>query len=1070
MTRRIALALILTAATGLRADERFDRLTPEMGLSHSVVWAVAQDARGFLWFGTNDGLSRFDGLDVKVFRIDAADPTSLSDNYVNSVWVDDSGSLWAATRGGLNRYIEATESFERFLYDPEDPNSICDHIVWDVLADHSGTLWAATDNGLAQQVESGFRCYRYDEADPSSIASNKTLRLFLDSQGLLWLVTTAGVDRIDPATGKVVLRLRHDPNDPKTIAAKSPEDMAEDSKGRIWFVSSGGIDLFDLSTQLLRRFPGEVGRRSIRTIFFDTHDEAWLGTASEGLLRIDPSQGFIEREFRYDPSNANSLNNDRVNAVIEDRTGLIWVGTPQGVARYVPSRERLHVLSTSSTEIQLPGDAISSVLEDQDGKLWAAAQGQALARVDLARRTVTSYQRGPKESGNLPSATIRALLQDRAGVLWVGTGEGLSRFDAESGTFETFSRDDTNSTSHNVQGLFEDSNGRLWIPSAEGLYVFDAERKNLDAFEGAAGTENVWFTTVAEDRTGRLWVGARVEGLFSIDTNPAAQLVREPTDPADPASLSSPRIHTLVTSRDGALWVGTADGGVNRRDPVSGEFERFRVSDGLPSNTVVSIAEDDEGLMWLGTYAGLVRLNPRSGEILVLDRADGLPATEFKARAVYRSFRSGGRMYFGSSGGVVFFSPVEVQGDPYAPPVVFTELRLANQPVKPGPDAIIQSSIVTTPEIFLRYNQDDFSVRFAALHYVEPSRNGYRYKLEGYKDDWLLTDAEDRTARYTNLNPGTYTLRVKADNGHGVETPEPAALRIHVAPAPWKSMWAYAFYVAAGIGVIGLLFGLERLKLQRQKALAAQQEQMVVERTAQLREALAEVEARNTELEAFSRTVSHDLKSPLITMRGFLEFLRKDIATGNVKAMESDFERLEGAITKMSRLIEDLLRLSKAGRQVGSSESVAFRNLVEEVAELLSGPMTDRGIELIIAKDLPVVEGDPARLRQVAQNLLANAVKFSGDNPVVEVGWMPGMEGRVTLFVRDNGIGIAKEDQEKVFELFERLDPDADGSGIGLSLVRRIVEAHGGRAWAESKGEGHGSTFYFTLPRAKSNP
>jgi len=421
-----------------------------------------------------------------------------------------------------------------------------------------------------------------------------------------------------------------------------------------------------------------------------------------------------------------------------------------------------------------------------------------------------------------------------------------------------------------------------------------------------------------------------------------------------------------------------------------------------------------------------------------------------------------GRLFFGGVNGLTSFHPDSVRDNLRLPPVVLTDFQLFNKPVDIG-GSEIQYHITEVPEIRLRYDQSVISFAFAALNYRSPEKNQYAYMMEPFDNEWQYVGAK-RTATYTNLDPGAYTFRVKASNNSGVWNEEGVAVKIVVTPPFWGTWWFRSLSIVAVVMMLIAVYQLRTRRIRsRNRALHVEiRERQRVE--AELATNNAELEQKNVELERFTYTVSHDLKAPLVTIKGFLGLLQQDADAGNIDQMKSDMDRISGAADKMARLLAELLELSRIGRLMNPPLAVALTDLAREAVQLVTGPIVENGVAVEIDEAMPVVYGDRVRLLEVYQNLIDNAVKFMGrqPEPCIEVGVRQD-EGEVVCFVRDNGLGIDPHYHEKVFGLFERLDVTSGGTGIGLALVKRIVEVHGGRIWVESDGEGQGSTFFFTL-------
>ncbi|HEX2998556.1 MAG TPA: ATP-binding protein, partial [Anaerolineales bacterium] len=578
-----------------------------------------------------------------------------------------------------------------------------------------------------------------------------------------------------------------------------------------------------------------------------------------------------------------------------------------------------------------------------------------------------------------------------------------------------------------------------------------------------------------------------------------------------------------------------------------------------------------QGNLWVGmSGSGLARFDPRSGTFKNYSRSDGLQSDDFMPRGAHRD--ADGKLYFGGINGLNAFYPDQLRDNPYIPPVVLTDFQIFNRPVPIGEkNSPLQRVINETDEITLSYQQSVFSFEFAALSYRAPRKNRYAYKLEGFDADWNYVGSDRRFATYTNLNPGTYTFRVKASNNDGVWNEEGKTVKITVTPPWWKTWWFYTLCVAGVLGVFGMIYltKVDQLKAERQTALVLRESErrfqilaeapfegialtengVIVDLNDQMAHMLGyargemigrpvmeiiapesrglvaeairsgrlepyehlalrkdgtlfpvetraraiqmngrqlrvsairditehkqaeaerehliiELENRNAELERFTYTVSHDLKSPLVTITGFLGYLEKDALAGNADKVQVEIQRITQAAEKMRRLLQELLELSRIGRIMNPPQETHLRNLVNDVIKLMESQLQERNIAVEVQDDLPILYGDSQRLLEVIQNLLDNAIKFMGEQPkpVIEIGTRGEENGMPVIFVRDNGVGIAPQYHERVFGLFNKLNPGIDGTGVGLAIVKRIIEVHKGRIWVESE-EGKGATFYFT--------
>ncbi len=558
------------------------------------------------------------------------------------------------------------------------------------------------------------------------------------------------------------------------------------------------------------------------------------------------------------------------------------------------------------------------------------------------------------------------------------------------------------------------------------------------------------------DDGGFLWVGTFDGGLNRLDRQTGAFL-RFRHDPERPTSLSNDTVYVLHVDDSGDLWAGT-QGGLNRLASKGGEevaFRRYLERDGLANDVIVGIQPDSAGRLWLSTNGGLARFDPQRETFKSYTASHGLQSNEFNFGAHFGT--PSGELFFGGVNGFNAFFPERIEPDAVPPPVVLTSFSRIGRPMD------FDRPISSVEHINLSYRDYFFSFELAALDYAAPAENRYRYKLEGFDSDWIEI-GHRRRVTFTNLDPGDYTLRVQGANNDGVWNRAGASVRLTIRPPFWQTWWFRAVCLLAFAGILWRVH-------QRQLARAArrQHQRAEAERAAERERLIGQLETKNADLERFAYTVSHDLKAPLVTIKGFLRLMRRDAAADDDQRVERNIERIDAAADKMRALVEELLQLSRVGHQVNPPEEVPFGDLAREAVELVAGQITERRAEVRIEPDLPVVSGDRARLVEVLQNLIQNAVKYMGEepHPRVEIGvWRGGLPqhgGERVFYVRDNGIGIEPRHREKVFELFQRLSVEIEGTGVGLALVQRIVELHGGRIWVESDGLGQGSTFCFTL-------
>ena len=831
----VLLAIALLPVPDLWAEAgssaRFQRILPEDGLSQTVVTAVVQDRYGFMWFATQEGLNRYDGYRFDVFRHDAHDSGSLSNDSVRALLVDTRGVLWIGTDGGgLNRYDPASGTFDHFRYDAEDPLSLSDDRVRAILEDDSGALWIGTEGGGLNRFERGprtFESFNHDPADPASLSSDRVTCLFQSADGAVWIGTDGGgLNRVDPSTGTSFQHYRNDPNDPATLSDNRVRSLAGDEDGTLWIGTyEGGLNRLDPSSGAITRFrhdpadPGSLSADRVRGILRDRSGALWIGT-DNGLNVLAPGRAGFTR-YRSDSEDLFSLSDDRVISVFQDRGGVLWVGTYGGLNKWNPEVGGFeHHYHEADSQTGPSSDVITAFHEDEDGSVWIGTYGGGLNRWNRVAGTYEYFRHDPGNRAGLSDDRVSSLQVDRDGTLWVGTFTGgLNRFDRDSQSFTRYQHhpDKPGSLSAGVVTAIVDGGEEgLWI----GIY-----RGGLNLFEPATGTVSRYRhdpanpSSLSSDRVmalhlddaGLLWVGTDGGGLSRLDPG-SRRFSHYRHSPESPASLSSDHVSAIHQDAAGAFWIGTQGGGLNRWSPAErgahrGHFEHIGYRDGLPSSVINGVRSDRQGNVWLSTNRGISRFSPRTRAIKNYDRSHGLQGNDFVLGAHYRS-RSGA-MYFGGSNGFNVFVPEAVVDNTHVPPVVLTSFLKQNEPVSFG------KPLAEVEEIQLSHRDYVVAFEFTALDYTEPDRNRYMYRLAGLDDGWVDAGSR-RRATYTNLPPGEYEFAVRASNNDGLWNERGARVRVRVAPPPWQSWWARTLYALVSLSVL-LVYSRSQIR-KRQRA------------------------------------------------------------------------------------------------------------------------------------------------------------------------------------------------------------------------------------------------------------
>jgi PAS domain S-box-containing protein len=772
---------------------RFTRLSTDEGLSQTKVTHIVQDDQGFMWFGTQYGLNRYDGYNFKLFVHDPRNPNSLSGVYVNGLFKDRDGALWVGCDQFLNKFNRATETFTRYPVP----------FVKRISQDSAGILWLATSNGLYRldSATGTIQHYSHNPYDPSSLSNNDVNSSGEDKEGRFWVATTGHLDEFDRRTGKVT----RDIPVPETPLGF---EFYEDRFGVFWIFHSmpNALSVFDRKTSTLTNYsfhelePSATAVTAITGITEDRNGTLWLATHGAGLFQFDREHRRLIR-YSNNPADLNSLPQNDVENLFSDREGSLWAGLGRMAVIHfatnpLPFKRIPHLVSSEGTAEPFVG----AIYEDRQGILWVGTP-EALNAIDREAGHYTSYRRA---GGPAVSTDVIAIREDHSGNLWAGTyNHGLLRLDRRTGQFQTYLHNpaDPYSLSNDiVTRLLVDHNGTFWVATNDGLNRFNSATGRFTVYKLDPQRRSGSYLELVEDREGALWLGTDSSGLQRFD--PATgQFTKYEHDMNRPGTLSDNRVNSVHFDRSGTMWVGTQNG-LDKFDSKTGTFTVYTRRDGLPGNAVGCILEHDHGNLWISTNNGIARFDPQSTAVKSYSTAEGLPGPDLTGWGACFKNRSG-EMFFGGFNGATVFHPDRVADTSYAPPVVLTEFRLSGSPVDIGGGSPLSKSISYTNRLTLSHEQRIFSLAFSALSYFSPGTNRYRYKLEGLDETWHEVGSDERLATYTTLPAGVYTFRVQGATSRGVWSEPGAAVLIKILPPWWSTWWFRAVCVAASVMLLG---------------------------------------------------------------------------------------------------------------------------------------------------------------------------------------------------------------------------------------------------------------------------
>ena len=1072
-------------AADAQSSVKFTHLTNLDGLSQSTAQAILKDKYGFMWFGTQDGLNRYDGYSFKIYRHEPKNVRSLRRSHITALYEDKQGILWVGTaNGALSKYDRNHDSFIHYKESSGDFAGLSQKTVTSIYEDKQNNFWVGTfwKLNLLDRKTGKVTQFGHDAADPSSISDDRVTSIFEDSKNNLWIGTSSGLNLFNRETRKFT-HYFHDSKS-NSLSHNHITVIKEDSRGRLWIGTAGGLNLFDQRTGHFTVFKndprntGSISNDRITAIEDEQDGNLWIGTGSS-LEFFEVDKGLFTH-FVSDLSEPTTLlTNGNITSMLRDKEGILWAGTYQGgINKYDKYLTYFDTYRNKPSDGQsLSFNVITAFAENPDGDTWISTGGGGLNLWKKSTNQFVHYIPDADNKNALSNWALLCLYQSKKNnCLWIGTyGSGVDCYHPKTNSFRHYTKGSAAQQLNNdeVYAIFEDSRGYIWMGTNGGgvnmldpvtgiitKYLYDPNKLNTLSGD--------FVRCFCEDKKGNIWIGT-ASGLSEFDPRTHSFIRYDQSN----TQMESDIIYSLYEDETGHIWAGTLGGGLNRIDPVTKNIVIYTTNDGLPGNTINSIVEDDKGNLWLSTNRGISCFNPRKKSFQNSSLYNGIQGFEFSQGAGLKT--SKGQILFGGLNGFNSFYPGSLQANRNIPPVVITGFKLFNKTVSSRDDnSVLKQDITQTRELTLTYNQSIITFEFAALEYTASEKNQYSFMLEGFDKKW--NTGYQRTATYTNLDPGEYVFKVKASNNDGVWNEKVTSIVIIITPPFWKTWW---FRIVALAMISSIIVGIYIARVRRVERMQKILEQKVRAQTIQLKLlneeehkarleanlANEELEKKNKEMEQFVYIASHDLREPLRTTSSFVELFRKQYGGKLDEKADTYLSYITQASDRMKTLIDDLLDYSRIGAKK-ELQRIDCNIALQEVLADLGTALTESGAT-VRTDSLPVINGYPQSIKQLFQNLIINGIKFRKKDVSPEIHIYADKEGDAWKFsFADNGIGIAPQHKEKIFVIFQRLHTkkDYEGSGIGLAHCKKIVELHKGNIWVEST-PGEGSIFHFTIKK-----
>jgi signal transduction histidine kinase/ligand-binding sensor domain-containing protein len=1071
--------------TAQTSELKFKHITTTDGLSQNTVSCILQDSKGFMWLGTQDGLNKYDGYSFTQYHYDPYDSTSILGINIYCIVEDKKGHIWVGTESGLNMFDPSRNIFTRYLHKEDDPTSLGGISFRALFIDQADNLWVGSTGSDLDLFDPHSKTFTHfhDTGNTTDRVSYNIRSIYEDAGNNLWIGTLSGhVSCFDRE--KETFNPYYYQNGKFTD--HEIWGITADSNNNIWLSTyrSGLYVIRNSGTAKSKTEhfmhdpddPFSLSSNDVLAVFEDSNGRLWVGTENGGLNEFDRNSGKFYR-IPVDPYNEYSLNHSSIWAIFEDKTGNLWFGSYAGGINLLEKyrKDFGHFKHIPGKDNSLSNDLARAFCEDSEGHIWIGTDGGGLNMFDRETGNFIIYN---KDNSNLGSDAVLSVFEDRKGQLWVGTWEGgMNLFDRQSGTFKQYTRENSKLSSNNIFSIIEDSKGQIWAATYfGGLSCFNSEEQSFRNFtpENSQISDDMMMMLI-EDAYGMIWVCAN-SGLNLFDPDSETFTVYT-HDSKDQSTLSKGFVICILEAADSTLWVGTTSG-LNRFDRQTGAFESYYITDGLPSNSIKGIEQDDQGYLWISSNGGLSRFDPETGEFMNYNQSDGLQDAEYLQGSSYKA--STGELYFGGVHGFNAFHPDNLINNPLVPSVVLTDFQIFNKPASIGDHGPLQSHISETEQITLSHRQTVFSFEFTALNYISSEKNQYAYMMEGFDADWIFAGTNHR-ASYTNLDPGEYTFRVKASNNDGVWNEEGSSVEVIITPPYWQRLGFKLIAISLGILLILLIYYIRVRQIIRGNKLLNEQ---VIERTKEIKEQNNKLEeqteilkAQRDELDAtisvrdklFS-IISHDLRSPFTTLKGFIELISLKYDSYTDKEIRDFIRIISESADNVYNLLDNLLNWSRSqrGKVKLDAQMTDMVQLIRKKIELLNHQAVTKNIQIetICATQELLIKVDPDLINVVIQNLLTNAIKFTREDGRIEVKCFI-EDSHAQIYVQDNGIGMSEEDAGKLFRSDTHFSSigtaNEKGIGLGMLICKDFVEIHGGKIWVESELD-KGSTFFVKLP------
>ncbi len=1028
-------------------------------ISESSITDIMEDSNGFLWIGTANGILKYDGSSFQSF--DAYYNNSQVNNFVSKIYEGDSGILYVGTYNGLNYYDNTLGVLKRYPFKGE--SQFINKTDINSLLETKNHLWIGTTrNGL----------FRYN------LSTGKIKRLFYNAKdadyGNVLSLSSYGDSHF------VVIN--------RNAAYIIDQDMAVVSSVKLSYIKSvkqvssnqfllGSFDGFfselkiGVNFKINKQNSRKITDYRISALEKDPSGNIWIASENGGVFILS-RKNKATIHLQNTSEDPDVLPNNSIWSIYKANNGVMWLGSfKRGLSFY--DKEYLkfkHEKKAKPIKSSLSNNIATCFLEDENKNIWIGTDGGGLNYWDRNKKTYTHYS---LDNGKLNTNVVLSIVRND-NELWIASwANGITIFDIETKKYRVLDVENSSLSSKFLENLLKDSQGNIWIATFRGgLHRYNVTTNTLEKIDLVMDNRILnpsQVLTIFEDNMGNIWLGSHGDGVIRLKKkNGTWKVVNQYRVTGEKGiGISNDFVNDIHQDKKGSLWVGT-DSGLNKYDPKSNSFIRIEEPKEFRSVSIESIEHDEKGELWLGTNKGLKRYNPSSNELTSYNVSDGVQGANFNSNSSY--MLSSKELVFGGSNGFNIFYPNKIKKRKDKPQLYISKLKIQNKEVYPNDEfRVLKKTISKTDTLTLNYTHNVINFEFTTITYRNPQKVSYAYFLEGFDDDWNYVGNKNDVT-YTNLDSGKYKLHVKSTNSDGLWVGNEKILFLEIIPPFWQTIWFKTLMISLLLIVSYLIYySRTRNVLRNQKKLKKEIALRTKELQFQKNKLMAvadELSTKNEEIQRFAFSVSHDLKSPLSNIRTITELIQMEFSEKDLPFIEKYMEMIDVSCETMTDLIADITRVARIGEIKNNKEILDTNRIVKLSKVMINTKFEEQNVALIIKESLPNIYADRNRIIQVFSNLFDNSIKYMGHqkNPTIEIKFEENKEA-VTFFISDNGSGIDRESLKKLFSPFERFHSGTKGTGLGLYMIKQIINSHGGTISATSEGRYKGATFIVTIPK-----